>query len=72
MELRDGSVKRFSKDEGLVYSALDSRYGLLLGYKGRGLVNSRTGEATKQAILTFTTSRRAKTAHSLSLRTAAV
>ena len=47
VELRDGSVKRFSKDEGLVYSALDSRYGLLLGYKGRGLVNSRTGEVIK-------------------------
>ena len=47
IQLRNGEIQTLVKSDTKVYCALDSRYGLLYGYKGKGLVNTTTGETIK-------------------------
>lgn len=47
VQLKTGEIKTFVKAEEMAYCALDSRYGLLCGYKGKGLVNLSTGAVIK-------------------------
>ena len=44
VQLRNGQIQTIVKDSERIYCALDTRYGLLYGYKGRGLQNHTTGE----------------------------
>lgn len=47
VQLKNGEVRTFVKAQEMAYCALDSRYGLLCGYKGKGLVNLSTGASIK-------------------------
>lgn len=47
VQLQSGEIRTLIKGEERVYCALDSRHGLLYGYKGRGLVNVSTGTTIK-------------------------